>query len=160
MSFSWISQEDIIFLENHQPELIYDSLKNTLSGFLHFKAKFSEKEIKDCYKIEIDFSKISPLPLVKEKGGRIQEIAQRKNKQIADLHVNAGEIEEGVCLCSRIRAFDYCRKFKVSNSPTSSFIKELIIPFFYGLSYFNKFDKYPFGELEHDEKGDYSGFKE
>ena len=150
MVFSWISQKDIIFLREHQPQLIYDSsYKSTLSGFLYFKAQHFGKEIEDRYKIDINFSELSPLPLVREVGGRIQEIAQKKNKTIKDLHINDGEIDKGVCLCSRIKAFDYYNKFKESDAPTTDFIIELIIPFFYGLSYFDKFNEYPFGELEH-----------
>ena len=146
--FSWITKKDIILLKDSQPQLSYDSQKDIISGYLCFEASSSKERIEDKYKIKIDFSQADPLPLVKEVGGRIEEIAKKKNIQkLEDLHVN--NINKGLCLCSRFEAFEYFEKFKISDSPCHTFIKDLVIPFFYGLSFFEKFNRYPFGELEH-----------
>ncbi len=141
------SKEDSSFLKEHQSELRYDHSKKVLLGCLHFKAKNFDKEIEDHYEIEIDFNQTCPLPSVKETNGRIEQIAKKKNKNLVDLHVDTPD--RMLCLCSRIKAFEYSEKFNISNSPIADFITDLIIPFFYSLSYFEKFNEYPFGELKH-----------
>ena len=153
-SFSWIAKQDIILLKKNQPQLSYNSQKHIISGYLYFEASSSKIRIEDTYKIEIDFSQANPLPLVKETDGRIKKIAYKKNIQnLEELHINYGDTNKGLCLCSRLKTFDYFERLKTSDYPCNDFIKDLIIPFFYGLSFFEKFNKYPFGELAHGTQG-------
>ena len=49
--------------------------------------------------------------------------------------------------------FEYADKLKDSLSPGIDFIQKLVIPFLYGISYFEKHDKFPFGAIEHGAQG-------
>lgn len=151
--FIWVTEKDIQFLREYQSLLSYQYEKQIISGYLFFEATWSDIKIKDKYKIEIDFNNLNPLPLVKEVDGRIQNIAHTKTISLTDLHVNYNDINKGLCLCSRLKAFDYFEFLKTIDSPFTYFIKEMVIPFFYGISFFEKFNKYPFGELPHGVDG-------
>ncbi len=133
--------------------MVYDAESKILSGRLAFEANFKGREISDEYKIEIDLNRVNPLPLVKEVGGKIERLSTKKNKNLEDLHTNKGDMNDGLCLCSRLKSFECCDQFKNSLNPLFDFIKELVIPFFYGISYFEKFNEFPFGELSHGEEG-------
>lgn len=148
-----IAQEDIKLIKDNQPDLVYNAKSNTLSGYLAFKADFRGREISDEYKIEIDLNHIKPLPVVKEVGGKIERLSTKKNRNLQDFHVNKGDMNDGLCLCSRLKSFEYFNQFKHSLNPLFDFIKELVIPFFYGISYFEKFNRFPFGEFSHGEAG-------
>ena len=153
MSFFYLTEKDILLLKETQPQLIYESKNKILTGFLQFEGEYQGDKIKDKYKIEIDFNNQQPLPLVKEINGKIEKISKDKNLRLIDLHVNNGDINKGLCLCSRFKAFEYVDKWKNSLSPGIDFIQELVISFLYGISYFEKYDKFPFGAIEHGTKG-------
>ncbi len=136
-------------IKETQPQLIYEPKNKTLTGFLQFEGEYQGYKIKDKYNIEIDFNNQQPLPLVKEINGRIEKISKDKDLDLIDLHINYGDINKGLCLCSRFKAFEYAEKLKDSPSPGINFIQELVIPFLYGISHFEKYDKFPFGTMEH-----------
>ena len=69
---SWVSIQDQKFLTTHQPRLNYNSCENNLSGLLCFTAEHNKKKLGGKYLVEVDFSKCTPLPIVKELGGRIK----------------------------------------------------------------------------------------
>lgn len=149
MSFLCLIEKDILLIQETQPQLIYKPKNKILTGFLHFEGEYQGYRIKDKYNIEIDFNNHQPLPLVKEIDGRIEQISKDKNLDLIDLHINYGDINKGLCLCSRFKAFEYAEKLKYSLSPGTDFIQELIIPFLYSISYFEKYDEFPFGAMEH-----------
>ena len=153
MSFFQLTKKDILLIEETQSQLNYNSKNKVLNGFLQFEGEYQGYKIKDKYKIEVDFNNQLPLPLVKEINGRIEKIAKDKKKKLKDLHVNYGDINKGLCLCSRFEAFKYVNKFKNSLSPCINFIQELVIPFLYGISYFEKYDYFPFGGIDHGPLG-------
>ena len=153
MSFLCLTEKDILLIKETQSQLIYDPKNNIFSGFLQFECEYQGYMIKDKYKLEIDFNNQRPLPLVKETNGKIEKISKDKNLNLLNLHINYGDIDKGLCLCSRFEAFKYIDKLKNSLSPGVDFIQELVIPFLYGISYFKKNNRFPFGELEHSNKG-------
>ncbi len=149
----WVSEEDKKFLLKEQPGLTFEPNKNILCGTLNFKAKLSRQLIEDAYEINIDFNRCEPLPVVKEVGGRIKKLAEERNINIMSLHANYKTDPPELCLCSRIIAFDKAEELRNSETPATDFISQLIISFLYGLSYYNKFSKWPFGDLEHGVQG-------
>ena len=153
MSFFHLTEKDILLIKETQPQLIYKSKNKILTGFLEFEGEYQGYKIKDNYKLEIDFNNQQPLPLVKEINGKIEKISKDKNLNLTNLHINYGDIDGGLCLCSRFKAFEYTDKLKNSLSPGINFIQELVIPFLYGISYFEKHNEFPFGAIEHGAKG-------
>ena len=153
MSFFFLTEKDILLIKKTQPQLIYKPKNKILTGFLEFEGEYQGYKIKDKYKLEIDFNDQQPLPLVKEINGKIEKISKDKNLNLTDLHINYGDIERGLCLCSRFKAFEYADRLKNSLSPGIDFIQELVIPFLYGISYFEKHNQFPFGAIEHGVQG-------
>ncbi|MDD5530227.1 MAG: SEC-C metal-binding domain-containing protein [bacterium] len=96
------------------------------------------------------------LPLVRETGGRTQQIAEKYDIQnIIDLHVNKNA-NNTVCLCPSPKA-----KLKYPNGvDIIDFIHSLVIPFFYGLSYYEKKGKWPWGTYSHGDLGIFEFYAE
>ena len=106
MSFFYLTEKDVLLIKETQPQLVYESKNKNLTGFLEFEGEYQGCKIKDKYKLEIDFNDQQPLPLVKEINGRIEKISKDKNLKLMDLHINYGDINKGLCLCSRFKAFE------------------------------------------------------
>ncbi len=153
MSFFYLTETDVLLIKETQPQLVYEPKNKILTGFLQFEGEYQGYTINDKYNLEIDFNDQKPLPLVKEINGRIEKISKDKNLNLMELHINYGDINKGLCLCSRFKAFEYVDKLKNSLSPGIDFIQELVIPFLYGISYFEKHDEFPFGAIEHGAPG-------
>ncbi len=155
LSFDWVTKSDLAFIDKHQKSLIYNSDKKLLCGKLYFEATCGEILLEDSYDIEIHYAnkKLNPLPLVIETGNRISKLSKYTKIPLRDLHVNDGDMNKGVCLCSRIEAFNYLAKYKMSDKPTELFISDLVIPFFFSISYFSRYKKWPFGECHHGHEG-------
>ncbi len=153
MSFFYLTEKDILLLRETQYQLIYEPINKVLTGFLEFECGYQGYKIKDKYKLEIDFKNQQPLPLVKEINGRIETISKDKKIDLKNLHVNYGNMNKGLCLCSRFKAFEYANKSKNNLFSGIDFIQELIIPFLYGISYFEIKNKFPFGSLDHGNIG-------
>jgi len=158
----WFSQNDLnwIYVEysgfKPQEDLVYQSLKGRLKFCMGFDiatgnwkilrdSSFNFGEvISDEYDIEILCSKNYYLPRVREIGGRLEEVRKKRSiEDLSDLHISS---EEGwVCLCSVLEEED---KFPQGSSAQDFFYK-LLIPFFYGQSYFAKHGHFPWGEYSH-----------
>jgi len=142
--------------------------KYFLKGKLNFQAFYDSKDdmlvlnpsldnasgvnmISDQYEIEIEFLPDFPhsLPLVREMGGRIQRIAKKYNIQnICDLHVNKNK-DNTICLCPKPEEkLRYPDKVDIVH-----FINNLVMPFFYGLSYYDRHGKWPWREYSHGDLG-------
>ena len=144
---------DIEWLRRFQPDLTYDREKNSITGELSFCACFdeltrkiniegSERDetirarpnfISDFFDIDIELDtetqRYARWPLVREIGGRKDEIAGRLQIPSDDLHFYSGS---DVC----------CLGISYSADPTLTverFIVELVIPFFYRLSFVDRF---------------------
>lgn len=102
------------------------------------------ERISDAYEIRIEFqsSKHSDLPKVYETGGRITKIAEDRNVDLGDLHING---DGTACLCIVLEETQY---FPHGFSITT-FINKLVIPFFYAQSYFEKFGNWPWKTYSH-----------
>jgi len=152
------------------PSLKYitENGKNCLKGSLNFRACYnnsneefiidpsekmiiSDTYIDDKYDIEIEFLRGFPkqFPLVKEVGGRIQQIAEKYSlKDVTDLHINKNQ-NNAICLCPQP-----AEKLKYPDEiDLVHFMNNLVVPFFYGLSYYNKSGSWPWNEYPHGDLG-------
>lgn len=101
---------------------------------------FCKNEITDQYQIQIELrrSEFSNLPQVFETGFRIERIAIARNLKLVDLHINPNK---SACLCIKP---EEPLEFNVKD-----FFNNLLIPFFYGQSFFEKFNRWPWKEYAH-----------
>jgi len=102
--------------------------------------------IRDTYEIRIDFPSDFPssFPSVREVGGRIDKIMKEKGiTDERDLHVSP---DNGIiCLCVEPE------KYLLFQNGVSvvDYLNRLVVPYFYGLSYFQKRGKWPWGFYSH-----------
>ncbi len=122
--------------------------KGIWEGTLAFTGRYDSIRIKDSFEICIELSGSSKIfPSVKEIGGRIERIRvarSLRNKQ--DLHVNPNET---ICLCPKP---EEKRRFP-KKVDLRKFINELVIPYFFALSYFEKTGKWAWGQYSHGPTG-------
>ena len=141
-----ISDDEIQWLKVHFPNLQYDEKFQKIVGELDFCAAYDDKSqeviignladetdflIRDVYEVEIclDDLDMNGWPKVYEVGKRHQEIAENRNSEIINLHINP---EDNSC-CLGIKSPDN-RTFRIK-----PFFHERVIPFLYRLSYVEKF---------------------
>ncbi|WP_415712747.1 SEC-C domain-containing protein [Maridesulfovibrio sp.] len=107
-------------------------------GDIGFSSTAGGVSIKDRYQIEIHIPLEYPdnLPVAREVGGRIPK----------DFHINP---DGTLCLAAEI---EVKRRF-VKRPTLKYFIEDLVIPFLFQHSFFEKYGKMPFGELSHGAKG-------
>lgn len=169
------AKSDIEWLKQRFPNLNYDVETERVEGELDFCAAFDKESGKldigceskirasgtflcDVFEIEIrldsDSIEDNGWPKVYEIGGKYTRIAEKHDVDPIDLHF----FEDGAC-CLGIR---YARE---KNLTLERFLYQLVIPFFYRLSYANQFGikaaqadlwgEYPHGNQgrrEHEEK--------
>jgi len=100
--------------------------------------------IRDEYAIKIALQRQenSLLPPVFETGGRIEQVARERQLKLSDLHCND---DGSACLC--IRTEESKKLPDGFNLP--DFFHNLVIPFFYAQSHFEKYGFWPWGEYNH-----------
>lgn len=159
MSIIEISEEEKEWLKaNYETLEIQQEIPLKLSGILQFDMFYDEEQyiinpdrechpeknrIIDSYQIEIVFenNELSALPKVREVEGRIKKAAER-SEDPENLHVNPNET---VCLCFRLE-----EEQRLPNGfNVRDFFYNLVIPFFYAQSYFEKFGIWPWGQYSH-----------
>lgn len=167
---SMLSENVIKQIGKFYPDLKYitENGKNCLKGSLNFRACYnnsneefiidpsekmiiSDTYIDDKYDIEIEFLRGFPkqFPLVREVGGRIQQIAEKYSlKDVTDLHINKNQ-NNAICLCPQP-----AEKLKYPDEiDLVHFMNNLVVPFFYGLSYYDKSGSWPWNEYPHGDLG-------
>lgn len=167
-----INDKEIQWLESHFPNLHYETKAQKIVGELDFCAYYDQVSgnlmigngneerntfIQDVFEIEIHLDSIDSngWPKVYEIGGRHPEIAKKCKVKIIDLHMYS---DNGAC-CLGIKPGPE-RNLRVNN-----FIINLIIPFFYRLSYTEKFGitaarNELWGEYSHGDDGQIEYIKE
>ena len=160
-----ITDKEIEWLGLHFPNLQCESNFSKIVGELDFCAAYDNESgkvivgdsikkanrfIRDVFKIEICLGILdgNGWPKVYEIGGRHPQIAKKCNVKIIDLHFYS---DDDAC-CLGIKYGDN-RRFSIKG-----FLVELVIPFFYRLSYIEKFGIAAsrndlWGEYSHGEKG-------
>lgn len=156
-----LSEADIDWMRAGFPGLDYDPSTNSIKGTLAFSAAYdgasgklrigcedSDPErasfLSDAFSVRIDLGETAPngWPNVYETGGRYREIADREGVDFADLHF----YPDGQC-CLGIQ-YATGRRLTVE-----ALIDELLIPFFYHLSYV---DRYGLASARRDLWGEYA----
>ncbi|EKD52682.1 MAG: hypothetical protein ACD_61C00274G0001 [uncultured bacterium] len=111
--------------------------------------------IKDQYEVKILLqpSNISELPQVFETASRITSFAKECNLPLYDFHVNG---DGSVCLCVAGRDQEYF----LNGFEFKLFVNQLVIPFFYAQTYYQKYRKWPWGEYAHGILGLFERYNE
>ena len=141
-----MTDSDIKYLESRFPNLRYEEDFQKIIGELDFCAAYDNESgeliiddglrkvnrlICDVFEIEIflDILDGNGWPKVYEVGGRRCQIAKKCNVKSIDLHFNS---DDNAC-CLGLK-FPDNRRLHIEN-----FLKKMVIPFFYQLSYTEKF---------------------
>ena len=160
-----LTTNEIEWLQSCLPNLQYESSSSIVFGKLDFRAAYNsesgefvigddamemDRYICDYFQIEIHLENLDEngWPKVYEVGGRYHQIAEKYNVPIGDLHINPGD---ATCCLSLKDGGN--RNFRIQD-----FFPELVIPFFYYLSYTEKFGidasrKDLWGEYSHGDRG-------
>jgi hypothetical protein len=138
------SEEEVIEIRKNFPKLSLKS-RGVLDGDIDIDAIYNEYRIEDTFKIGIIVpSKPNEFPCMLEIGGRTDNIAKKHNlTDKRDLHYNP---KTGLaCLCVKQ---EETKRFP-PGSKIADFIENLVIPYLYGLSYFDKEGEWPWEEYSH-----------
>jgi hypothetical protein len=135
--------DEIAAMKKRFPKLKYEK-KGLWIGTLDFDREYREYRIIDSYEVAIrTYDYPNRLPFVTSKDDRIKSIVEKyKIKDVRDLHWTDGN---GACLCVR-------QEEKIKFPPGSDFVyfmDNLVIPYFYGLSYFEENGYWPWLEYSH-----------
>ena len=124
-----------IFYDPQTEQLTYNPPDN-LTGH--------EYQIRDAYEIEVKFerNKNSILPQIREMGGRLATLAKRFRTDLRNLHV---QDNKSLCLCARQ---EESRKMPDGLNLEILFY-DLIYPFFYSNSFFERTRRRPWKDLSH-----------
>lgn len=162
-----ITEREMNWLESRFPNLQYEADSQKIIGELDFCAVYDkesgkvivgdsardfERFICDVFEIEIRLGTLDTngWPRIYEVGGRHRQIAKKRHVEIIDLHFYA---DDGMC----------CLGLKFQDNKSLSirdFLENLVIPFFYRLSYTEKFGIAAsrndlWGEYSHGEEGEW-----
>lgn len=143
MIFYEFTPEEIAAVKSHFPKLEYLST-GVWKGILEFDHIYRGYRIIDSYSIGIGVPAAYPsqFPHVTELGDRVTKAAAKYNKSVLDAHWSQ---QNGACLCVK-------QEEKIKFPPGSDmvfFIENLVIPYFYGLSYFEEHGRWPWKEYSH-----------
>lgn len=167
-----ITDRDLRWLRLHFPNLYYDADSHKILGELDFCAVYDQETgkvtianlaketdflIQDVFEIEIylDALDTNGWPKVFEVGGKYRRISEKCEVPIIDLHIYPDS--SACCLGLKYRdGKQLC---------IEDFLHELVIPFFYRLSYTDKFGidrarEDLWGEYSHGDKGQIEHFLE
>ena len=152
---------DLEWLASNFPELAYSPGGRRIVGELRFCAAFDRESgqlelgdtaenraigafLCDAFKVAIDMGRLQEngWPKVYETGGRRFDIAEQNQCELIDLHF----YDDGACCLGLKYAVE-------QNLTLGRFINELMIPFFYRLSYV---DRYGLTAAKDDLWGEYS----
>jgi len=161
-----LNPDDIDFLHTEFPRLDYiEGSPGKISGILDFGGYYDPTEnrfhlgkdrslwanpayFEDSYEIEIGLQSglHSDLPQVVETGCRIRDFAKSCEPEIEleDLHINKKN-DMTACLCVSIEEKDLFP----SGFNLKFFMMNLVVPFFYSQSYFQKYRKWPLPTYGH-----------
>lgn len=148
MSGRGFSETEIIEVIARYPKLQSYS-GSVLEGHLDIHAEYNGFRITDSFLIRVTSSNLNSdkTPALREIGGRTEAIARKYQiEDLRDLHRN---FDGTACVC--VRQME-SRKFP-SGSPLLLFIENLVVPYLYGLSYYDKHGKWPWADYSHGALG-------
>lgn len=103
--------------------------------------------ITDSYDIKISFDRLPPtysmLPVIQEVGGRIELVATRYGiTSLSDAHIST---DGTLCLCAPAEAHLYFS----AGFTLEEYVNNIVVPFFYGQSFFERYGTWPWGTYSH-----------
>lgn len=139
-----ITEDDTAFISKNYPELTISSSK--IEGIFNFTAN-NEKlgKISDSFHllIKLESREGSILPKVSNLWGRLIRISKKYNKNLEDIHINP---DNTFCFMTDTEEKEYFEdwifNFRV-------FFFEILIPYLYGISFYEKKWFFPWGERAH-----------
>lgn len=147
----WVKESDAWFLRGKISFIAaYNSKASELQIYEEIGVTSNANVIRDQYLIELQMSpEFRAVPVVREIGGRVQQIVNKH--KIADkrrLHVNQGE-KDSLCLYPKPLELE-----RYSNSvDLVEFLRQYVVPFLFGLSFFDQHGNWPWGEYAHGDLG-------
>lgn len=142
------SETEIIEVITRHPKLQVCS-SGVLEGRLDIHAEYNGFPITDSFLVQVTSSNPNSgqIPALRETGGRTETIARKyKIEDLRDLHRNS---DGTACVC--VKQME-SRKFP-PGSPLLLFIEDLVVPYLYGLSSYDKHGKWPWPDYSHGALG-------
>lgn len=138
-------------------QICFDSYYDCGSGNFYLnKDEFAgmrslEFDIADCYEIEVIIDEFTGRYKAYERGGRLRKFSEENDLDLyEDLHVNgAGD------LCVSPKNIE---KYQNNSTNEELFINQLLIPFLYSNSYYEKNGQRPWPDYDHNEKGYFEAY--
>jgi len=143
-----LSDNDLNIMQRLAPKLGYNAKKNIIHGVLSFDLQYEEngEKIKDEYQIEIDLNyTYQGMPIVRETGKRIQNIAFQKRLPLVDLHINN---DNEMCMI-----IPPLIKEKYPNGFDMEILINHIQEHLYSISFFEKNNIWPWKPFGHGDEG-------
>ncbi len=140
------------------PKLTQQS-DGVLVGEIDLNHQFGDVHIIDSFKVSIEVDDKYPesFPRLVEIGGRTKAIAEKyKITDYRDLHCYAIRTPGAACVCA---SQERRRRFP-KGSDLVLYMDDLVIPYLYGLSHYDKFRKWPWGERSHGALGSLEAYAE
>lgn len=139
-----LTDDDIDWLRCNYKRLEYSSVKNSIEGTIEFDRICDNKRIKDEYDIKIilESGTDSIIPKVFAADNKIKNIAGNLKRPLSDLHVN---YDNTFCLTIRDSEHEYFTgRFNLKE-----FFENLLEPYLYWISHYNKYGSPPWSEYAH-----------
>jgi len=144
-----LSDEDKVWLSSEYPSLVIENHK--LSGEICFQRTADNISILECFNIQVilKYDDKSMLPKIICTDDKIVKIAEKLNKKLDDLHIN---YDKSFCLTVPQKEKFF---FEDENFNIRDFFKNLVEPFLYWISYYERYGKAPWNEYSHGILGIY-----
>lgn len=138
-----LSEEDKTWIFDEYPSLTIT--KSRLYGEICFQRTDNNITILECYNIEVSlkYNEKSMLPKVRCIDRKIENIAAYLNKKLDDLHINS---DNSFCLTIYPKEKDF---FSDKEFNIREFFKNLVEPFLYWISYYERFNEAPWADYAH-----------
>lgn len=142
------SAEEVAQVKERYPSLDYLG-DGVWEGPFQLSATYNGKQIIDLFRIRIIANGNCPggIPALREVGGRVQAIVSKYRVELADVHYNKSS--NTACVC--VKQEETVRFPPGSKLPT--FIEGLVVPYLYGLSFFDETGRWPWAEYSHGALG-------
>jgi len=142
-----LSKDDISWIEKEYPSLKVQN--DIIKGEICFHRAFNNIPILDCFNIKIILktNEKSMLPKVICIDNRIKNISAKLNLPLDKLHINS---DNSFCLTLYLNEKNFFTNGKFN---IKEFFKNLLEPYLYWLSFYEKFQSPPWGEYSHGTLG-------
>ena len=146
-----LTQQQVQYLNDQYPALVYNELENTITGVLKFDLTYPDENgtrIEDQYSIEINLKELLEgiVPKVRETEGRILAIAVKKGVTGADMHLY--DRTGSMCIIIPPEV-----KEKYPNGFNLQILLYHLEEHFYWITHYDRFNIKPWPEYGHSELG-------